>query len=165
MFGVKIVFNHADYRLLSRRALQCLQEYSEVNLFIRGIIPLLGFRSTVVTYDRVARFAGESKYPLRKMLSLAINGITSFSAVPLRFIAVLGVVVSIASIAMVAWILWIKLFGCAGLGVIGDPYLFSRRHTAAEHRRAWRIHCQNLFGNQATAQVLRRRSTVSRPAC
>lgn len=109
-FGVKIVFNHADYRLLSRRALQCLQQYSEVNLFIRGIIPLLGFRSTVVTYERTARFAGESKYPLRKMISLAINGITSFSAFPLRLIALLGIVVSIVSIGMVAWVLWIRLF-------------------------------------------------------
>jgi polyisoprenyl-phosphate glycosyltransferase len=108
LFGVKIIFNHADYRLLSRRALQSLKGYTEVNLFIRGIIPLLGFKSTTVEYERSARFAGESKYPLRKMLSLAIQGITSFSAVPLRLIAILGIGVSVASLGMVAWVLWIK---------------------------------------------------------
>ncbi len=110
MLGVKIVFNHADYRLLSRRALESLKQYTEVNLFIRGIVPLIGFRSTTVYYDRAERFAGESKYPLKKMLALAIDGVTSFSAFPLRLIASLGMLVSFGSIAMVAWVLWIKLF-------------------------------------------------------
>jgi polyisoprenyl-phosphate glycosyltransferase len=110
MLGVKIVSNHADYRLLSIRAMQFLQQYTEINLFLRGIVPLIGLRSTVVYYDRDRRFAGESKYPLKKMLGLAIDGVTSFTAFPLRLIAVLGMLVSAASVGMVGWVLWIKLF-------------------------------------------------------
>jgi glycosyltransferase involved in cell wall biosynthesis len=108
--GVRIVRNHADFRLLSRRAVDALKQYEEVHLFLRGIVPLIGYRSTSVRYARAARFAGESKYPLRKMLALAIDGITSFSAVPLRLIAFLGVCVSAASICMMLWALWVKLF-------------------------------------------------------
>jgi glycosyltransferase involved in cell wall biosynthesis len=113
--GVKVVHNHADFRLMSRRALDALKSYSEVNLFIRGIIPLLGYRSSIVYYERAERFAGESKYPLRKMLALALNGVTSFSAAPLRLIAMLGILVSIFSGAMIVWVLWIKLFTSRGL--------------------------------------------------
>lgn len=113
--GVNIVQNHADFRLLSRRALEALKSYHEVNLFLRGIVPLLGFRTTRVYYDRAERFAGESKYPLRKMLSLAFNGITSFSAAPLRFIALLGILVSLLSGGMICWVLWVKLFTDAGV--------------------------------------------------
>jgi glycosyltransferase involved in cell wall biosynthesis len=109
-FGVRIVHNHADFRLLSRRALEALKQYSEVNLFIRGIVPLIGFPSETVYYERTARFAGVSKYPLRKMLALAADGITSFTALPLRLIAMLGIAVSLLSGVMVAWVLWIKLF-------------------------------------------------------
>jgi len=101
-----VVFNHADYRLMSRRALDALHEYSEVNLFLRGIIPQLGFTTTTVPYDRAERFAGESKYPMRKMLSLALNGITSFSIMPLRLIAMLGLLVCLFSVVMVAWVLY-----------------------------------------------------------
>ncbi len=96
--GVETVYNHADYRLLSRRALDALSEYKEVNLFLRGIVPLIGYRSDYVYYDRHERFAGESKYPLKKMLSFAVDGITSFSVKPLRIIANLGIVVSIVSV-------------------------------------------------------------------
>ena len=96
--GVETVYNHADYRLLSRRALDALSEYKEVNLFLRGIVPLIGYRSDYVYYDRHERFAGESKYPLKKMISFAVDGITSFSVKPLRIIANLGIVVSIASV-------------------------------------------------------------------
>jgi glycosyltransferase involved in cell wall biosynthesis len=109
MLGVKVVHNHADFRLLSRLALEALKEYSEVNLFLRGIVPLIGFRSTSVYYDRTERFAGESKYPLRKMLALAADGITSFTAFPLRLIALLGLIVSALSVAMIIWVLWVKL--------------------------------------------------------
>ncbi len=109
LFGVRIVRHHADYRLLSRRALESLKQYSEVNLFLRGIVPLMGYRSAIVHYERAARFAGESKYPLRKMLALAFDGITSFSAVPLRLIAMLGLAVSTLSLAMMLWVLWVKL--------------------------------------------------------
>jgi len=109
LMGVDLVFNHADYRLMSRRALQCLQEYSEVNMFLRGIIPLLGFRTATVFYARSERFAGESKYPLRKMLALAIDGVTSFSVAPLRFISLLGFLVCAFSLAMVGIVLYGKL--------------------------------------------------------
>lgn len=113
--GVKIVHNHADFRLLSRRALESLKQYSEVNLFIRGIVPLLGYRSTTVYYDRAERFAGESKYPLRKMLALAFDGVTSFTAAPLRMIAFLGIFVSLLSLGMMVWVLWVKIFTTAAL--------------------------------------------------
>jgi len=103
--GVDLVYNHADYRLMSRRAIEGLKGYHEVNLFLRGIVPILGFRTASVFYQRKERFAGESKYPLRKMMALAINGITSFSVVPLRMITWLGLLVSIGSLGMVVWIL------------------------------------------------------------
>jgi glycosyltransferase involved in cell wall biosynthesis len=110
LLGVKIVYNHADFRLLSRRAIEALKQYSEVNLFLRGIVPLLGYRTSTVYYARAERFAGESKYPLRRMLAFAINGVTSFTAFPLRLIALLGILVSLLSVGMIAWALWVKLF-------------------------------------------------------
>lgn len=108
--GVETVYNHADFRLMSRRALEAAKEFREVNLFLRGIVPLIGFRSAVVHYARSERFAGVSKYPLRKMLSLAWNAITSFSVVPLRLITMIGFMVFSFSIAMVGWTLWIRFF-------------------------------------------------------
>lgn len=108
-FGVEIVFNHADFRLLSRRVLQALASFGETNLFLRGIVPQLGFPSAIVYYDRTERLAGESKYPLGKMLSLAWQGITSFSSAPLRAITGLGLLVSAGSIAFSLWALWIRL--------------------------------------------------------
>jgi glycosyltransferase involved in cell wall biosynthesis len=108
--GVEIVFNHADCRLMSRRAVEALRAFPETNLFLRGLVPQLGFRSVVVTYQRAERFAGESKYPVRKMLALAWQGVTSFSAVPLRAITSMGIVVSLASLAMGTWALWVRLF-------------------------------------------------------
>ena len=96
--GVDLVFNHADYRLMSQRALEALSEYEEVNLFLRGIVPLIGYRNDYVYYDRQERFAGESKYPLKKMISFALDGIASFSVKPLRLISNLGILVSILSI-------------------------------------------------------------------
>jgi glycosyltransferase involved in cell wall biosynthesis len=110
LLGVEIVFNHADYRLLSRRAIEALKQYNERNLFLRGIVPQLGFPSAVVYYDRGERFAGESKYPLRKMLAFAWQGVTSFSAAPLRAITGLGVLISMASFAVAAWALAIRIF-------------------------------------------------------
>jgi glycosyltransferase involved in cell wall biosynthesis len=110
-FGVEVIFNHADYRLMTRPALDALAQYDEVNVFLRGLIPQLGFPTATVYYDRQERFAGSSKYPLAKMLALAWDGITSFSAAPLRFITALGFIVSIGSIAITAWAIWIRLFG------------------------------------------------------
>jgi glycosyltransferase involved in cell wall biosynthesis/putative flippase GtrA len=108
--GVDIVFDHADYRLMSRQALEALRGFSEVNLFLRGIIPQLGYRFTLVYYDRAERYAGESKYPLRKMLAFAWQGITSFSATPLRLITGLGFVVSFGSFIVTLWGLWVRFF-------------------------------------------------------
>ncbi|GAB3099957.1 glycosyltransferase family 2 protein [Aestuariicella hydrocarbonica] len=110
LMGIDIIINHADYRLLSRRALQALNQHQEVNLFLRGIVPTLGFNSCKVTYKRNERFAGESKYPLKKMLALAFDGITSFSAVPLRAIAILGILVFAFSMLISLWALWVRLF-------------------------------------------------------
>ena len=101
--GVKTVYNHADFRLMSRRALEGLSEYREVNLFLRGIVPLIGYKSDVVYYERAERFAGESKYPLKKMLSFAGEGITSFSTKPMKMITWLGVIVFLVSIVMLIW--------------------------------------------------------------
>lgn len=109
--GVEIVENHADYRLMSRRALDALAQYDEVNLFLRGIVPLIGFRTSVVAYERHERFAGESKYPLKKMLAFAIDGITSFSVKPIRLITALGVIIFVASGLCLLWLLITKLFG------------------------------------------------------
>lgn len=108
--GVDLVFNHADFRLMSRRALDALLEYEESNLFLRGIVREVGFPSAIVEYERQAREAGESKYPLRKMLSFAWNGITAFSAVPLRAITVIGLLSSLISFFIIAWVLVTRLF-------------------------------------------------------
>ena len=108
--GVEIVPNHADYRLMGRHALDALREFSEVNLFLRGVIPLLGFKTSTVYYDRAERFAGVSKYPLRRMLSFAIDGVTSFSVTPLRAISLLGLVICLLSVGMVAWVLYGHFF-------------------------------------------------------
>ena len=108
--GVDIIPNHADFRLMGRRSIAALGQHAEVNLFLRGIIPQLGFRSTSVYYDRRERVAGESKYPLRKMIKLALDGITSFSPVPLRLIAGLGGIVCVFSLIMVVWVLCVRLF-------------------------------------------------------
>ena len=104
--GVDLVFNHADYRLMSRRVVTCLAEYGEVNLFLRGIVPQIGFKSATVVYDRSERFAGESKYPLRKMLAFAMDGITSFSVVPLRLLTTLGLFFAALSLLMVLYVLY-----------------------------------------------------------
>lgn len=103
--GVDIVFNHADYRLLSKRALEGLSQFKEVNLFLRGLVPLVGYQSETVTYSRGERFAGESKYPLKKMLAFAFDGITSFSVKPIRLITVLGAVIFAVSLLMIVYFL------------------------------------------------------------
>ena len=109
--GVDIVFNHADYRLMSRRAVEGLAQFSEVNLFLRGIVPQIGYRWTTVTYERAERFAGESKYPLKKMIAFAADGITSFSVKPIRLVFSTGVVVSFVSVLMLLYALIAKLTG------------------------------------------------------
>ncbi len=103
LLGVDIVFNHADYRLMSKRAIEALQSFKEVNIFLRGIVPQIGYPSTVVEYERNKRFAGESKYPLRKMLSFAFEGVTSFSIRPIRIITTLGMITCLISIIMLIY--------------------------------------------------------------
>lgn len=114
--GAETVYNHADYRLLSNRALQALAEYREVNLYLRGMVPMLGFKSTAVEYERTERLAGKSHYPLRKMLSLALNGITNLSVKPLRLIGGFGFLVSILAFAGVIWALIAHLVGSSVAG-------------------------------------------------
>ena len=101
--GAETVFNHADYRLMSRRALEGLAQFKEVNLFLRGIVPMIGYRTDTVEYERGERFAGESKYPLKKMLSFAMEGITSLSVKPLRMITGLGFLIFLVSLVMIVY--------------------------------------------------------------
>ncbi|NMA37314.1 MAG: glycosyltransferase family 2 protein, partial [Papillibacter sp.] len=120
--GVDIVYNHADYRLMSRRALDALSQFEEVNLFLRGIAPQIGFKTSTVEYVRAERFAGESKYPLKKMLAFAFEGITSFSVKPLRIATILGCGAFFISLIMLLYVL-VQFFsgntvsGWASLGV------------------------------------------------
>ncbi len=116
MMGGEVIPNHADYRLMSRRALEELENYKEVNLFLRGIVPMIGFKTDVVTYERHKRFAGESKYPLKKMLALAVDGITSLSIKPIRFIAFLGMLIFVCSIAMLIYSLVQHFLGNTSIG-------------------------------------------------
>ncbi len=107
--GVEIIYNHADFRLMSSRAIEVLSQFKEVNLFLRGIVPLVGFKTDTVSYERSERFAGESKYPLKKMISFAVNGITSFSIKPIRMVFSVGVIIFICSIIMLiySFIVWL----------------------------------------------------------
>lgn len=109
--GVDIIFNHADYRLTSKRVLENLKDYEEVNLFLRGIFPLIGYKSDIVYYERNERFAGTSKYPLKKMLSFACDGITSFSVKPIKLVLHLGIIIFIISLIMLFYCLIVKLLG------------------------------------------------------
>ena len=103
LMGAEVVFNHADYRLVSSRVLNCFADYEEVNIFLRGMFPLVGFKSTSVYYERAERIAGESHYPLKKMLALAFNGITSLSVKPINIIAGTGVIVSLLGVIIAIW--------------------------------------------------------------
>jgi len=132
--GVDITYNHADYRLMSNRALNALAQFGEVNLFLRGLAPLVGFQSDVVAYDRSERFAGESKYPFKKMLAFAIDGITSFSVKPLRLITTVGMGIFVVSLfmllyALVSWITGKTVVGwtstLASIWMIGGIQLLS----------------------------------------
>ena len=166
LLGVDIVFNHADYRLMSRRALEALAEFDEVNLFLRGIVPLIGFPTATVEYERNERFAGESKYPLKKMLSFAFDGITSFSIRPIRLILWVGLLIFLISIGVLIWSLVAKLVGVtvAGwtsilasiwmiggiqllcLGVIGE--YIGKIYAETKHRPKYIIAC-NLLDDES----------------
>ena len=114
--GAEVVFNHADYRLLSSRVLQELAKFKEVNIYLRGMVPLVGFKSTSVYYERHERYAGESHYPLRKMLALAFDGITSLSIKPIRMITGLGIAIAVLSFFGVIWSVIIRVMGNAVSG-------------------------------------------------
>ena len=116
LMGADVVYNHADFRLMSRRVLEELAGFKEVNLFLRGMVPLIGFQSCSVFYERSERFAGESKYPLRKMISFAVNGITSFTTKPLKFITATGFIMSVMSVFAFIWAFVAKFAGFAELG-------------------------------------------------
>lgn len=104
--GAETVFNHADYRLMSRRALEGMSEFKEVNLFLRGIVPMIGYKSDIVYYEREERFAGESKYPLKKMLAFALEGITSLSSKPIKYITLTGFLIFIISLLMICYFIF-----------------------------------------------------------
>ena len=147
LLGVELVHNHADYRLMSRRAVDSLRHYREVNLYLRGIIPLLGFRSELVYYDRAPRFAGESKYPIRKMIALALEAITSFSVVPLRLITLLGFMVFLGTMVVSVWALWVQFFSddaVPGWTSTVLPVLFSGRDPDFLYRHVGRVFGKNL---------------------
>ncbi len=111
IMGVETIYNHADFRLTSKRVIEHLENYEEVNLFLRGIFPLIGFKSSIVYYERKERIKGESKYPLKKMIAFALDGITSFSIKPIRLILALGVLIFITSIIILLYCLIAKLTG------------------------------------------------------
>lgn len=114
--GVETVYNHADYRLLSSRVIAELQKFTEVNIYLRGMIPLVGFKSSTVQYTRTERLAGKSKYPLKKMISLALNGITSLSVKPIRIITAFGFMVSVLSAIGIIWSVIVALTGASVAG-------------------------------------------------
>lgn len=116
MMGADVVFNHADYRLMSRRALDGLQSFKEVNLFLRGVVPMIGYKSDSVYYERKERFAGESKYPLKKMLAFAWEGITSLSTKPIKMISMLGGLIFIVSIIMLIYSVVRHFMGATEIG-------------------------------------------------
>jgi glycosyltransferase involved in cell wall biosynthesis len=157
LFGAAIVYNHADFRLMSMEALNALAKYGEVNLFLRGIVPMLGFKTGVVYYERKERFAGISKYPLRKMFSFAFEGITSLSVKPIRFITNLGLAIFTASIGMIlysvvryfhgntvsGWSSVICSLWCLGglillsIGIVGE--YIGKIYLETKHRPRWII--------------------------
>jgi glycosyltransferase involved in cell wall biosynthesis len=157
LLGVDLVYNHADFRLMGRRSLDALAEYGEVNLFLRGIVPMLGFKTGVEYYVRAARQAGESKYPLHKMIAFAFEGVTSFSIKPIRMITWLGILIFCVSIGMIIYFLsrhfsghtvtgWssmiVSLWGIGGLillsiGVIGE--YIGKIYLEAKHRPRYTI--------------------------
>ncbi len=155
--GADIIYNHADFRLMSRRALDALSEYEEVNLFLRGIVPTLGYKTACVSYERAERAAGTTKYPLRKMLALAWEGITSFSIKPIRLVTRLGAFIFLVSIAMLIYFFvryftghtvvgWasiaVSLWGIGGLimlaiGIIGE--YVGKIYLESKHRPRYHI--------------------------
>lgn len=150
--GLETVYNHADYRLMSARALHLLQQYGESNMFLRGIVPQIGLKTAVVTYPRTARTAGETKYPLSKMIALSIDGVTSFTAKPMRWIFMVGLILLVIDVAVALWVFisyfmhetisgWSSLMlsiwflgslMLMGLGIVGE--YIGKIYTEVKHR-------------------------------
>jgi hypothetical protein len=162
--GVELKFNHADFRLLSRRVVEELRGCKESNLLLRGLIPQLGFPSALVYYDRHARFAGETKYPISKMISLAVNGITSFTAMPLKIITVLGM-------SHISIQLWAGRMGADSpsfsrcrryprLGFHRDSALYAGRNTTAMPWSYRAVSRQDVRGSEGQASIHRREELV-----
>jgi len=128
LMGVDVVYNHADYRLTSKKVLDNFSEFTEVNLFLRGMFPLVGYKSDVVYYERNERFAGKSKYPLKKMLNFAWDGITSFSVKPIRLVLNVGIIIFVLSLIMLLYCLIVKILGKTVEGwtfIVGSIWLVS----------------------------------------
>ena len=149
--GGDVVYNHADFRLMSRRALQALLAYPERNLFLRGVVRLIGFNEAYVYYDRKSRFAGESKYPLKKMLAFAVDGITSFSVKPLSLIITGGFI-----FAIVVPVIMIIYAHHPRVDLPACLRLVHRRHHHDSHRRDRRLYRQNIQGSQTASPLLHR---------
>ena len=145
MLGAETVADHADFRLMSAKAITALESFEEVNLFLRGIVPLLGFKSEKVYYERKERTAGETKYPLKKMLSFAFEGITSFSVKPIRMIALIGALIFFASVVMLVYCLRMDIARCFHMG--------ARRYSAAFNRHHRRIYRQGISGIEKKASL------------
>ncbi|MDR2601594.1 MAG: glycosyltransferase family 2 protein [Spirochaetaceae bacterium] len=164
LLGVDIVYNHADFRLMGKRSLEALSQYGEVNLFLRGIIPMLGFKTGVEYYERKARFAGESKYPLHKMVKFALEGVTSLSIKPIRLITLLGILMLCVSVIMIVYFVtrhfsgdavrgWpsmiVSLWGIGGLilfaiGIVGE--YIGKIYLEVKHRPRYII--ETILGEQ-----------------
>ena len=153
--GTEVVYNHADYRLVSSRVLKEFANFKEVNLFLRGMFPLVGFKSTSVYYERHERIAGKSHYPLSKMLALAFDGITSLSVKPIRIITALGTVIAGLSFLGVIWSIVMRLMGnaVAGWSQHGLYYLSPRRGPAGLPWCSWRVYRKNLYGSKASSEI------------
>ena len=166
--GAQTIFNHADYRLMSRRAIDGLKQFREVNLFLRGVVPLIGYPSSIVYYDRSARFAGTSKYPLGKMIGLALDAVTSFSVVPLRIITFIGFAVFLLSVVMAGWILVGQVLrrSCGPrLGLYRPADGFSGRRADSLSRRDGGVPGQAVRRIQSTAALHHRENRATpRPA-
>lgn len=155
MMGVKTVYNHADFRLMSKRAVEQFSKYHETNLFLRGMMPLIGYQTDCVYYDRKERVAGESKYPLKKMLALAFNGISSFSVKPISLILGVGVFIIICSLLAAVYALISYFIRACGTGMdVPDPfYLVFGRSAASCHRSCRTVHRQDLYRGKAQTQI------------
>ena len=148
--GGELVYNHADYRLMSKRALKGLLEFDEVNIFLRGMVPMVGYQSDIVTYERAERFAGESKYPLKKMLSFAFEGITSLSVKPIKMIFNVGILICVISVLAIIYCLVRLFYKQHGKWLDQSCYvdMVFRWFTADRDWDGWTIYWKNIFGDK-----------------